>query len=78
MGRYNSPGSPIGQGMTINEEHRVLYRARLTSASISCIRFTDGEVAALGVFSVPELRELIRRYPERIASGLADSMAYYQ
>jgi 8-oxo-dGTP pyrophosphatase MutT (NUDIX family) len=61
----------------LNEEYCVLYRARLKTTSAARIRFSDGEVAGLGVFSVAELRELVRRFPERAARGLADSLPYY-
>lgn len=73
---YNSyTGSP--QGECLNNEYRFLYRARLKDNAVKYIRFTDGEVAGLAVFSVPELRALVERFPDRIASGLGDAMVYY-
>ncbi len=62
---------------SVNPEYRFLYRASLKSTAAERIRFTDGEVAGLAVFSVAELRGLIERFPERIASGLSDAMGFY-
>lgn len=64
-------------GPSLNYEHRVLYRARLKPEAEERIQFTDGEVAGLVIFSVAELRELVRRYPDRVASGLADAIGMY-
>jgi isopentenyldiphosphate isomerase len=66
-----------GVKSTANHEHRVLYRARLKSSAAERIRFQDGEVAGLAVFSLPELREMISIYPDRIASGLSDAIDFY-
>jgi 8-oxo-dGTP pyrophosphatase MutT (NUDIX family) len=60
-----------------NNEYRYLYQAQLRPESISKIAFSDGEVAALCVFALPELQALVERFPERIASGLGDAMKYY-
>lgn len=62
----------------VNVEYCFLFRARLKASSVSRIRFTDGEVAGLALFDVNQLRELARRFPERVASGLSDSLPYYQ
>ena len=75
--RYNSFGEEHGDG-PINNEHRVLYQARLKPDAAARIRFVDGEVAGLSIFSVPELRELVKRYPDRVASGLSDALGYYK
>jgi isopentenyldiphosphate isomerase len=74
--RYNSYTIRLTDG-PLNNEYRVLYRARLKAESAGRIRFSDGEVAGLAVFAISELRELVRRYPERVASGLGDAMQYY-
>ncbi len=76
LGQYNSYTRSRGGG-ALNNEYRYLYRARLRTSAAQQIRFTDGEVAGLAVFSVPELRALIDRFPDRIASGLSDAMVYY-
>lgn len=82
LARYNSyppeRDEDAGAALSVNNEHRVLYRARLKPEAAAGIRFSDGEVAGLAVFSVAELRALARRYPERIASGLGDALEYYQ
>jgi 8-oxo-dGTP pyrophosphatase MutT (NUDIX family) len=76
IARYNSyTVSPHGE--SLNNEYRFLYRARLKDSTAKYIRFADGEVAGLAVFSVPELRALVERFPERVASGLGDAMVYY-
>ena len=74
--RYNSFGED-SPGRA-NYEHRVLYRARLKPGAMGKIRFADGEVAGMSVFSVAELRELVRKYPERVAAGLSDAIGYYE
>lgn len=74
--RYNSI-SPSDLDWAVNNEHRVLYRAKLKNDAVARIRFADGEVAGLGVMNVAELRLLVGRYPERVATGLRDAMKYY-
>jgi hypothetical protein len=81
LGRYNSyqeQDPEAGALPAINNEHRVLYRARLKSEAAARIRFSDGEVAGLSVFAVEELRALVAQYPERVASGLSDAMGFYE
>ena len=46
-------------------------------AEIPRIHFADGEVAAICVFALPELQGVLARHPERIASGLRDSLDGY-
>ncbi len=80
--RYNSyTGVGTGTGtvvkQSVNNEYRILYRARLKSTAAENIRFTDGEVVGLAVFSVPGLKAMVDRYPERIASGLGDAIGFY-
>jgi len=72
--RYISPARE--NAVLLNEEYRFLYRARLKEESVKRIRFTDGEVAALALFGVDELRAYCVRYPERVASGLGDAILY--
>ncbi len=74
--RYNSFGED--EPGRANYEHRVLYRARLKPGAMNKIRFADGEVAGMSVFSVAELREMVRKYPERVAAGLGEAMGYYE
>jgi len=60
-----------------NNEYRYLYQGQLKASGVARIRFSDGEVAALSVFALPELRLLVERFPERIASGLSGAMPFY-
>jgi len=73
---YNSYNGG-GENCNANHEFRVLFRARLKPDAYERIRFEDGEVAALAVFSVTQLKELASRFPERIASGLSDALVFY-
>jgi isopentenyldiphosphate isomerase len=66
-----------GENKTANYEYRILFRAKLIAKTVVDIRFQDREVAGLAIFSVPELREIIACYPDRIASGLSDALIYY-
>lgn len=78
LARYNSFAGENAPALgPVNHEHRVLFRASLKPEAADKIRFADGEVAGLTVFAVSELRELVRRYPERVASGLSDAIGYY-
>jgi 8-oxo-dGTP pyrophosphatase MutT (NUDIX family) len=61
----------------VNIEYRTLYYATIKRGAMRRVRFYDGEVAGLALFSVNALRELIRRFPERVASGLSGSMPFY-
>lgn len=71
--------SPARQGRyLLNEEYRYLYRARLKPGAVGQIRFSDGEVGALALFNVVELRRYCQRFPERTASGLSDALGYYR
>lgn len=77
INRFDAPlssGGPEPQ----NHEFRVVFQARLKANSVGHIRFTDGEVAGLAVFSLPELRLLVERYPERVASGLREAIGMVQ
>jgi isopentenyldiphosphate isomerase len=65
-------------GLLRNSEFRTLYRAKVKAEALPRIRFTDGEVAGLAIISVVEMRELVKRYPERVASGMIDSIAFYR
>lgn len=81
LGRYNSysdDNAARQDARKINNEHRVLFRARLKPEAAAQIRFSDGEVAGLTVFAVGELRTLVRQYPERVASGLRDAIGFYE
>ena len=72
--RYISPARENAR--LLNEEYRYLFRARLKEESIKRIRFSDGEVAALALFRIDELRAYCKTYPDRVATGLADAIQY--
>jgi isopentenyldiphosphate isomerase len=61
----------------LDVEHRTVFRARWQPGALDRIRFADGEVAAIAVFGVEDLRSTITREPERFASGLRASLAFY-
>jgi len=61
----------------MNVELRSVYRARLRAERLRSIRFADGEVAALAVFSLDTLHDLVSRAPERVASGLLGALPWY-
>jgi len=71
--------SPARQGCyLLDEEYRYLYRAMLKPGAVGQIRFSDGEVGALALFNMVELRRYCQRFPERAASGLSDALGYYR
>jgi len=41
------------------------------------IKFRDGEVAAICMFTVSELKTLLKKSPKRVAPGLAGSLPVY-
>jgi 8-oxo-dGTP pyrophosphatase MutT (NUDIX family) len=58
-------------------EYRAVFCGRLQPGALARIRFVDGEVAAMAVFSTAEIQMLLHSHPERIASGLARSWPLY-
>ena len=77
VARYASRAHAYPENNLVNVEYCSLYRAQLKTQAVPCIRFSDGEVAALAVFNINELKELAQRFPERVASGLAESLEFY-
>jgi isopentenyldiphosphate isomerase len=77
IGAYEGISPPIEGRVWRNREWRVVYRSRLKPDALARIRFADGEVAAIALFTVEELRALVRAYPERVASGLTGSLHLY-
>lgn len=77
IARYTDlrPGRESGP---VNQEFRVLYQSILKPEAAGKIRFSDGEVAGLALFSVAELRRLAAQNPERAAGGLTGALPYYQ
>lgn len=60
-----------------NIEHRTVFRGRLKTKAISKIKFIDGEVAGICLFITKELTNLLKKFPERAASGLVGSFPIY-
>ena len=67
----------VSDGRLCNAEYRTVYRGRLADGAWQKLQFSDGEVAAIAFFSLPALRELLTKSPDRVASGLAQSLATY-
>jgi isopentenyldiphosphate isomerase len=78
VARYISPARSSNETLLLNEEYRFLYRAVIKPGAVSQIHFRDGEVGGLALFNWTELCALAQRFPERIASGLGDSLQYYK
>jgi isopentenyldiphosphate isomerase len=76
IGRFDTPSGSASHEPQ-NHEFRILFHARLKTESVGRIRFRDGEVAGLAVISLPELRLLLERYPQRVASGLHEAIGLY-
>lgn len=72
VGAYAS-AAPDENAARCNAEYRQVYRARVAAGFMDRARFADGEVAALALFSLEELRALLAAQPERAAAGLAES-----
>jgi hypothetical protein len=60
-----------------NIEHRTAFCGHLNNKAMPKIKFCDGEVAAMCVFSISELKILLKKFPERAASGLVGSFHIY-
>lgn len=76
LGSY-SYSEPDSRARLCNAEFRTVYRGRLADGAWPKLRFADGEVAAISFFSLPALQGLVDKYPERVASGLAQSLTTY-
>lgn len=72
-GYYEPPKHPDFH----NIEHRTVFCGRLKNEAMPKIRFLDGEVAAMCVFSISELKTLLKKFPERAALGLIGSFPKY-
>jgi isopentenyldiphosphate isomerase len=60
-----------------NVEHHTVYRARLTVEGWLRASAADHEVAAIAAFNLPDLVSMMRRFPDRVASGLRGSFSLY-
>jgi len=69
--------SPPGVSNIQNIEFRSVYRSTIKSESLARIKFSDQEVAAISIFSVPDLQKLINGPSEHVASGLEKSFPVY-
>lgn len=61
-----------------DNEYRVVYRCHLKEDKrLHSLRIEEGEVAAISIFSISELRLMMATFPERMASGLTASFRFY-
>lgn len=60
-----------------NIEHRTVVWGRLKTNAFPKIKFRDGEVAAICLFTISEIKILLKKFPERVASGLIGSFPIY-
>lgn len=60
-----------------NVEHRTVFCGIIKEAALPKIKFTDGEVAALCLFSIKELATMVKRASHMAASGLLGSFPIY-
>jgi len=60
-----------------NIEHRTVFCGCLKTDALAKIKFLDGEVAAICVFTISELKTLLKKFTERVASGLIGSFPVY-
>jgi isopentenyldiphosphate isomerase len=77
IAEHAAPAHPLPGTFLINPEYCYLYRAQIKPAALRSIRFRDGEVAGLALVNLDEMRALARRFPERVASGLSESLLYF-
>ena len=76
IGCYEYQGVKDGPGIH-NVEFRTVFRSRLKASRLEGIRFVDGEVAAICLFTMRELKALLGTFPEMVASGLRASFPIY-
>ena len=76
IGCYEYEGVEDGSGVH-NVEFRTVFRSRLKDGRLDGIRFVDGEVAAVCLFTMRELEVLLDTFPEMVASGLRASFPIY-
>ena len=62
----------------LDVEYATVYRGSLAADAFRRVRFPDGEVAAIALFRLSELRTLLRDCPGRVAPGLAGSFRLYR
>jgi isopentenyldiphosphate isomerase len=60
-----------------NVEHHVVFRGRLSATGWQNVNANDHEVAAVAIFPLTDLQQMIVRFPNRVASGLKSSLALY-
>ena len=76
IGDYNYCELPKGHDF-YNIEHRTVFCGRIKNKAIPKIEFRDGEVAAICILSISELKILLEKFPKRVGSGLIGSFPIY-
>jgi len=76
LGRYEHRES-LSEDRVHDVELRSVYQTELVAGAFPRIRFVDGEVAGICLFRLAELKELVKRFPDRVASGLSASLGLY-
>jgi 8-oxo-dGTP pyrophosphatase MutT (NUDIX family) len=76
IGAYDAP-PPDAAAPRCNAEYRLVFGGRAAQGLAERVWFSDGEVAALAIFSRAELRALVATQPGRAAPGLAESLPLF-
>ncbi len=76
LGGYNHLVTPRRPDY-LDVEYATVYRGSLAADAFRRVRFPDGEVAAIALFRLSELRTLLGDCPDRVAPGLAGSFSMY-
>jgi isopentenyldiphosphate isomerase len=69
--------TPASHWKIQNTEFRIIYRCYIKESGFLKIKFIDDEVAAINILPVQEVKELLKKSPDKIASGLMQSFPKY-
>lgn len=76
IGSYNFEDCDSQKGLR-NTEYRQVFRCYIKPETFLNIQLASEEVAGIAVVSLMELEMIIKTSPERVASGLQGSFAFY-
>ncbi|MGR3310707.1 MAG: NUDIX domain-containing protein [Candidatus Brocadiales bacterium] len=76
IGSYNFT-DPFETNILNNVEFRTVFCGKLKPDGLLKMKFMDKEVSAIAIFEMQELLIMIDKFPERIASGLLNSIPLY-